>query len=70
MKNILIFLYEEDFGTDIRVFANNEIDLREFLLEKGYTDINFSDLESFYGTCSFRDQYGIQVAKCFYIASV
>lgn len=71
MKNILIFLLDQEFAASIHVWANNEHDLRQFLIkEYNYRDINFNDLDSPYGTCSFRDDYGIKVTKCFYIPSV
>lgn len=68
--NLLFFHLEVDFGTDIKLVANNEVDLREHLTSLDYTKIEFSDLQDSYGTCSLHDQYGRQTAKCFYIKKI
>ncbi len=68
--NLLFFHLEVQFGTDITVVANNEVDLEKYLLDKGFTNINFSDLRTSYGTCSLKDQYGTEVAKCFYLTKI
>ena len=68
--NLLFFHLEVQFGTDITVVANNEVDLEKYLLDKGFTNINFSDLRTSYGTCSLKDQHGIGVAKCFYVTKI
>ena len=54
--NLLVFHLEVDFGEDLRLVANNEVDLENHLREKGFTNIKFSDLRSSYGTCSLKDQ--------------
>lgn len=67
---LLFFHLEVDFGEDIKVVANNEVDLENYLIEKGFTSISFSDLRADYGTCSLNDQYGRETAKCFYINKI
>ena len=69
-NNLLFFHLKVDFGTDITVAANNEVDLQEYLVEKGYSSIKFSDLQTNYGTCQFKDTFGYQTAKCFYIKKI
>ena len=69
-NNLLFFHLEEDFGANFKVVANNEVDLQEYLVEKGYSNIKFSDLETSYGTCQLKDMYGNQTAKCFYIKKI
>lgn len=68
--NLLLFYLEVDFGEDIKVVANNEVDLENYLIEKGFTNISFSDLRQSYGTCSLNDQYGRQTAECFYVNKI
>ena len=68
--NLLFFHLEVDFGEDIKVVANNEVDLEKYLIEKGYTNIEFSNLRTDYGTCSFKNLYGRETAKCFYITKI
>ena len=68
--NLLFFHLEVDFGTDVKLVANNVVDLTEHLEALGYTKIQFSDLQDSYGTCSLNDQYGRQTAKCFYIKKI
>lgn len=68
--NLLVFHLEADFGEDLRLVANNEVDLESHLLEKGFKNIEFSDLRSSYGTCSLKDQYGRHTAKCFYVTKI
>lgn len=69
--NLLVFHLEADFGEDLRLVANNEVDLESYLLEKGFKYINFSDLRTKYGTCSFRDGLNhIETAKCFYVTKI
>jgi hypothetical protein len=55
--NLLAFHLEVDFGEDLRLVANNEVDLENYLIEKGYSNIEFSDLRTNYGTCSLKNQY-------------
>jgi hypothetical protein len=69
-NNLLFFHLEIDFGEDIKFIFNNEVDLQEYLVEKGYSNIKFSDLETSYGTCQLKDMYGNQTAKCFYIKKI
>lgn len=68
--NLLFFHLEVDFGEDIKILANNEVDLENHLIEKGFTSIEFSDLRTDYGTCSLKNQYGRETAKCFYVKKV
>jgi hypothetical protein len=68
--NLLFFHLEVSFGNDIKLIANNEIDLEQHLISVGYTSIEFSDLKTSYGTCSLKDQYGRQTAKCFYVTKI
>jgi len=68
--NLLFFHLEIDFGTDIKLVANNEVDLEQHLLSLGYTNIEFSDLRSNYGTCSLKNQYGRETAKCYYVNKI
>jgi hypothetical protein len=68
--NLLFFHLGEDFGQDLRIAANNEVDLEAHLISLGYTNIEFSDLRSDCGTCSIKNQYGRQTAKCFYITKI
>lgn len=68
--NLLFFHLEADFGEDIKLIANNEADLENHLTEKGYKNIRFADLQTNYGTCTFTDQYGKDLAKCFYITKI
>jgi hypothetical protein len=68
--NLLFFHLEVDFGEDIKVVANNEVDLEQYLIDKGFTSIEFSDLRTNYGTCSLKNLYGRETAKCFYITKI
>jgi hypothetical protein len=68
--NLLVFHLEVDFGEDLRLVANNEVDLENYLIEKGYSFIEFSDLRTNYGTCSLKNQYGRETAKCFYVTKI
>jgi hypothetical protein len=68
--NLLFFHLEVDFGTDIKLVANNEIDLEQYLILLGYTNIEFFDLRANYGTCSLKDCYGRQTAKCYYVTKI
>lgn len=69
--NLLFFHLEVNFGEDLRLVANNEVDLENSLIEKGFTNIEFSDLRTDYGTCSLRDEFGYrETAKCFYVTKI
>ena len=68
--NLLFFHLEVKYGTDIKLVANNEVDLEQHLLSMGYTNIEFSDLKYDYGTCSIKDMYGRQTAKCYYVTKI
>jgi hypothetical protein len=71
MKFLLLFYLKADFGENLRLVANNEADLAEYLKEKGYKDITFSDLQFSYGTCSYRDTLNYkETAQCFYIPKI
>lgn len=69
-KHLLVLHLEIDFGEDLMVSANNELDMREYLTKEGWTDIEFRDIESNYGTCSMENMYGIETAKCFYVEKI
>ena len=68
--NLLVFHLEADFGSDLMLVANNEVDLENYLIEKGFHSIEFSDLRTSYGTCSLKNQYGRETAKCFYVTKI
>ena len=68
--NLLVFNLERDFCDTIRLVANNEVDLENHLITLGFTNISFSDLRTDYGTCSLKDQYGRETAKCFYVTKI
>lgn len=68
--NLLVFHLEVNFGDDLRLVANNEVDLENYFKERGYKSIEFSDLKTSYGTCSLKDEYGIETAKCFYVTKI
>jgi len=68
--NKLYFELDRDFNEPIILIANNEIDLENHLISLGYTNISFSDLRHYYGTCSLKDMYGVCVAKCYYVKTV
>lgn len=73
MKKYTLTLHlEVDLGEDLRLSANNPLDLTEYLLREGYSDIQFSDLESIYGTCTFKQKEWENrvVAKCFYVEKI
>lgn len=46
--NLLFFNLKTDFE-EVRLVANNEVDLENYLKEKGYTNIQFRDLRESYG---------------------
>lgn len=69
-SNLLHFHLENDFGDDLIVVANNEIDLEEHLNSLGYTDVRFYDLQRSYGTCTLKNQYGTETAKCYYVKKI
>jgi len=68
--NLLFFHLKKDFGEDVKLVANNEVDLENYLINKGYTNIEFSDLRSSYGTCSLKDMYGKETAQCYYVTKI
>jgi hypothetical protein len=69
--NLLVFHLEADFGENLRLVANNEVDLENHLIERGFKDIKFTDLRTNYGTCSFRDKLDYkETAKCFYATKI
>lgn len=69
--NLLFFHLEVNFGEDLRLVANNEVDLENHLMERGFTNIEFSDLRTNYGTCSLKDKLGYrETAKCFYVTKI
>jgi len=68
--NLLFFHLERNFCDTIKLVANNEVDLENHLIALGFTNISFSDLRADYGTCSLKDQYGTEYAKCFYITKI
>jgi hypothetical protein len=68
--NLLVFNLERDFCDTIRLVANNEVDLENHLIDLGFKNIEFSDLRTDYGTCSLKDQYGRETAKCFYVTKI
>ena len=70
MNNLLFFHLEIPFGETIKLVANNEVDLEVYLKNAGYTNIEFSDLRADYGTCSLKNQYGRETAKCFYVSKI
>ena len=68
--NLLVLHLEVDFGEDLRIVANNEVDLEQYLRDKGFENIEFNDLRATYGTCQMRSQYGTETAKCFYVTKI
>jgi hypothetical protein len=68
--NLLVLHLENDFGEDLRLVANNEVDLENHLVTLGYTEIKFSDLRTHYGTCSMKTMYGRETAKCVYCQKI
>lgn len=70
MSNLLFFHLEVDFGEDIKIVANNEVDLEQYLISAGYTNVQFSDLRTSYGTCTLKNMYGTETAKCFYVNKI
>jgi len=69
--NLLFFHLEVDFGKDLILVANNEVDLKDHLAKKGYSQFEFSDLQTTHGTCSMRDRFNNrETAKCFYIPKI
>lgn len=68
--NLLVFNLEEEFGDNLRLVANNEVDLENYLIEKGYNSIEFNDLRTYYGTCSLKEKYGRVTAQCFYVTKI
>ena len=41
--NLLVFHLEVDYGEDLRLVANNEVDLENYLIEKGFNSIEFTN---------------------------
>lgn len=69
--NLLFFHLEVDFGEDLKLIANNEIDLENYLIQRGFKGIKFEDLRTSYGTCSFKDGLNYkETAKCFYVIKI
>lgn len=69
--NLLFFHLEVGWGNDLRLIANNEVDLQDYLTGKGYTNIEFSNLKTSYGTCQLKNQFGNrEIAKCFYVTKI
>lgn len=69
--NLLFFHLEVHFGQDIRLVANNEVDLKDHLVGLGFKDINFDNLLTDYGECGLTDQYNErEYAKCFYVKKI
>lgn len=69
--NLLYFHLKVEFGgNDIKVVANNEVDLENYLKDKGFTSIEFSDLRTDYGTCSVKNMYGRETADCYYVTKI
>ena len=68
--NLLVFNLERNFHDTIKLVANNEVDLENHLISLGFTNIKFSDLRTDYGTCSLKDQYGTETAKCYYVTKI
>ena len=69
--NLLFFHLEVDFGEDIKLIANNEVDLKEHLTEKGFKNIDFTDIRTDNGECGLTDQYNNrEYAKCFYVTKI
>jgi hypothetical protein len=68
--NLLVLHLENDFGEDLRLIANNEVDLENHLNTLGFTDVRFSDLRAHYGTCQMKDTYDSYTAKCIYCKKV
>lgn len=70
--NLLFFHLELYFGTDIKLVANNEVDLEQYLIrEKRYSQIEFYDLKTDYGTCTLKDHFGNrETAKCYYVTKI
>lgn len=63
--NLLFFQLE-----DIKIVANNEVDLESHLIKCGFTNIEFSDLRTNYGTCYLKSVNGRETAKCFYVTKI
>lgn len=70
MSNLLFFNLEVPFGEDIKIVANNEVDLEQYLISAGYSSISFSDLRTNHGTCQLKNMYGTETAKCFYVNKI
>jgi hypothetical protein len=68
--NLLVLHLEVDFGEDLRLVANNEVDLEQYLIDKGYKDIKFNDLRTPYGTCQMKNNFGTDTAKCSYVEKI
>ena len=70
--NLLFFHLEVQFGTDIKLVANNEVDLEQYLIkEKQFLQVEFYDLKSDYGTCILKDHFGNkEIAKCYYVTKI
>jgi hypothetical protein len=67
--NLLFFSLKSDFE-DLRLIANNEADLENYLVEKGYKNIHFRDLRTSYGVCYLSSQYENETAECFYVSKI
>ena len=69
--NLLFFQLEADFGEDLKLVANNEVDLENHLTQIGFKDVKFSNLRTNYGTCVLRDKLDYkETAKCFYVTKI
>jgi hypothetical protein len=69
--NLLFFHLESEFGQDIRLIANNEVDLKNHLADLGYKNIDFDNLLTDYGECGLTNQHSNrEYAKCFYVKKV
>ena len=67
VMNVLVFKYTPDFGQNIELVANNELDLKDYLeKEYDFNDIEFHDLHEYYGYCSFKTIYGRESVSCYY----
>lgn len=69
MKNVLVFNYNPNFGEEINLVANNQLDLENYLIENyNFSNIKFEDIERPYGICTFKERLyeNIETAKCFY----
>lgn len=67
--NLLFFNLKTDFE-EVSLVANNEVDLENYLKEKGYTNIQFRDLRKSYGVCYLTTEYDNETAECFYVTKI